>query len=59
MESGPKSDIKVGNCLPIENIPVGTMIHNVELRPGQGGKLVRSAGQEAQLMAKEGRYAIP
>ena len=57
VESGPNSDIKVGNCLPIENIPVGTMIHNVELRPGQGGKLVRSAGQEAQLMAKEGRYA--
>lgn len=55
--SGPNSDIKAGNCLPIENIPVGTMIHNVELRPGQGGKLVRSAGQEAQLMAKEGRYA--
>ena len=55
--SGPNSDIKVGNCLPIENIPVGTMIHNVEMRPGQGGKLVRAAGQEAQLMAKEGRYA--
>jgi len=55
--SGPNADIKVGNCLPIENIPVGTMIHNVELRPGQGGKLVRSAGQEAQLMAKEGKYA--
>lgn len=55
--SGPKSDIKPGNCLPIENIPVGTMIHNIEMRPGQGGKLVRSAGQEAQLMAKEGTYA--
>ena len=55
--SGPQSDIKVGNCLPIENIPVGTMIHNIELNPGQGGKLVRSAGQEAQLMAKEGAYA--
>ena len=55
--SGPNADIKVGNCLPIENIPVGTMIHTVELRPGQGGKLVRSAGQEAQLMAKEGKYA--
>ena len=55
--SGPNADIKVGNCLPIENIPVGTMIHNVELRPGQGGKLVRSAGQEAQLMAKEAKYA--
>lgn len=55
--SGPNSDIKVGNCLPIENIPVGTMIHNIEMRPGQGGKLVRSAGQQAQLMAKEGSYA--
>ncbi len=55
--SGPKADIKVGNCLPIENIPVGTMIHNIELNPGQGGKLVRAAGQEAQLMAKEGKYA--
>ena len=55
--SGLNSDIKVGNCLPIENIPVGTMIHNIELNPGQGGKLVRAAGQEAQLMAKEGRYA--
>lgn len=55
--SGPKSDIKIGNCLPIENIPVGTMIHNIELNPGQGGKLVRTAGGEAQLMAKEGTYA--
>ena len=55
--SGANSDIKVGNCLPIENIPVGTLIHNVELRPGQGGKLVRSAGQSAQLMAKDGAYA--
>ena len=55
--SGPKADIKPGNCLPIENIPVGTMIHNIELNPGQGGKLVRSAGQDAQLMAKEGAYA--
>ncbi len=55
--SGANSDIKVGNCLPIENIPVGTMIHNIELNPGQGGKLVRTAGGEAQLMAKEGAYA--
>ena len=55
--SGENVDIKVGNCLPIANIPVGTLIHNVELNPGQGGKLVRSAGQEAQLMAKEGNYA--
>ena len=55
--SGANSDIKVGNCLPIENIPVGTMIHNIELNPGQGVKLVRTAGGEAQLMAKEGAYA--
>jgi len=55
--SGKNVDIKVGNSMPIENIPVGTLIHNIELNPGQGGKLVRSAGQEAQLMAKEGAYA--
>ena len=55
--SGEKTDIKVGNSLPISNIPVGTLIHNIELNPGQGGKLVRSAGQSAQLMAKEGKYA--
>ena len=55
--SGDKVDIKPGNCMKIENIPVGTMIHNIELNPGQGGKLVRAAGQEAQLMAKEGKYA--
>lgn len=55
--SGQKVDIKPGNCMPIESIPVGTLIHNIELNPGQGGKLVRSAGQSAQLMAKEGKYA--
>jgi len=55
--SGATSDIKTGNCLPIENIPAGTVIHNIELKPGQGGKLARSAGQSAQLMAKEGAYA--
>ena len=55
--SGQKVDIKPGNSMPIESIPVGTMIHNIELNPGQGGKLVRSAGQDAQLMAKEGAYA--
>ena len=55
--SGDKADIKPGNCMRIENIPVGTMIHNIELNPGQGGKAVRAAGQEAQLMAKEGKYA--
>jgi large subunit ribosomal protein L2 len=57
IESGTGADIKIGNCLPIKNIPVGTVIHNVELRPGQGGKLVRSAGVSAQLMAKEGTYS--
>ena len=55
--SGDKVDIKPGNTMKIESIPVGTMIHNIELNPGQGGKLVRAAGQEAQLMAKEGKYA--
>ncbi len=55
--SGANADIKPGNCLPIENIPVGTLIHNIELNPGQGGKLVRSAGQSAQLMANEGKYS--
>ena len=57
IESGAAADIKVGNTLPIKNIPVGTVIHNIELRPGQGGKLVRSAGVSAQLMAKETEYA--
>jgi large subunit ribosomal protein L2 len=57
LESGPNADIKIGNALPIRNIPVGTVIHNVELRPGQGGKLVRSAGVAAQLMAKEDEYS--
>ena len=55
--SGPEADIKVGNALPIANIPVGTMIHNIELKPGKGGQLARSAGNGAQLMAKEGDYA--
>ena len=55
--SGQSEDIKVGNYMPIESIPVGTLIHNIELNPGQGGKLVRGAGQSAQLMAKEGKYA--
>lgn len=55
--SGTDCDIKPGNCLPLENIPVGTVIHNIELNPGQGAKLVRSAGQSAQLMAREGEYA--
>jgi len=57
IESGPDSDIKVGNALPLRNIPLGTMIHNLELYPGGGGQLIRSAGASAQLMAKEGKYA--
>ena len=55
--SGPDSDIKVGNALPIANIPVGTIIHNIELKPGKGAQMVRFAGNGAQLMAKEGNYA--
>ncbi len=55
--SGPEAEVRVGNCLPLENIPVGTQVHNIELIPGKGGQLVRSAGTSAQLMAKEGRYA--
>src|SRR5581483_2222591 len=51
--SGPDSDIRVGNCLPISQIPLGTFVHNVELQPGRGGQLVRSAGLGAQIMAKE------
>ncbi|MCF6465201.1 50S ribosomal protein L2 [Clostridium sp. Cult2] len=57
IESGADADIKVGNTLPLRNIPVGTTIHNVELKPGKGGQFARSAGSEAQLMAKEGKYA--
>ena len=55
--SGSGSDIKVGNAMPLKDIPVGSLIHNIELRPGKGGQLVRSAGTVAQLMAKEGSYA--
>ena len=55
--SGPDADIKPGNCLPISNIPVGTVIHNIEMYPGKGAQLVRSAGNAAQLMAKEGTMA--
>ena len=55
--NGPEAEIKLGNCLPLAQIPVGTMVHNVELHPGKGGQLVRSAGNAAQLMAKEGNYA--
>ena len=56
--NGANAEIKVGNCLPIENIPVGTLLHNIELHPGKGGQIARAAGQAAQLMAKENKYAI-
>ena len=55
--NGPEAEVLIGNCLPLSEIPVGTMVHNVELYPGKGGQLVRSAGNGAQLMAKEGKYA--
>ena len=55
--SGADADIKVGNALPVANIPVGTVVHNIELQPGKGAQMVRSAGNGAQLMAKEGKYA--
>ncbi len=55
--SGPDADIKIGNALPLANIPVGTIIHNIEMKPGKGGQMVRSAGNGAQLMAKEGNEA--
>ena len=55
--SGEGADIRPGNCLPIKNIPLGSIIHNIELKPGKGGQMVRSAGNSAQLMAKEGAYA--
>ncbi|GEN34791.1 MULTISPECIES: 50S ribosomal protein L2 [Aneurinibacillus] len=56
--SGPDADIKVGNALPLANIPVGTVIHNIELKAGKGGQLVRSAGAEAQLLGRDGDYVI-
>ena len=55
--NGPEAEVHVGNCLPLSCIPVGTQIHNIELHPGKGGQMVRSAGNSAQLMAKEGKYA--
>ncbi len=55
--SGPQAEVRVGNCLPLSEIPVGTLVHNIELQPGKGGQMVRSAGNSAQLMAKEGKYA--
>lgn len=57
IESGSEADIVIGNALPLANIPVGTMVHNIEMKPGKGGQLARTAGAEAQLMAKEGRFA--
>lgn len=56
--SGPEADIRVGNALPLRNIPVGTVVHNIELKPGAGGQLVRAAGASAQLLGKEGKYAV-
>jgi len=58
VESGPSADIKPGNTLPLANIPVGTVVHNVELTPGKGGQVARAAGAAAQVMAKEGKYAL-
>jgi large subunit ribosomal protein L2 len=56
VESGPEADILPGNALPLKNIPLGTLVHNIELQPGKGGQMVRSAGASAQVMAKEGNY---
>lgn len=58
IESGENADIKVGNALPLNNIPVGTVIHNVELKPGRGGQLVRSAGAQAQILGREDKYIL-
>ena len=58
IESGENADIKLGNALPLGNIPVGTVIHNVELKPGRGGQLARSAGAEAQILGREGKYSL-
>ena len=55
--NGPEAEVRVGNCLPLSEIPVGTQVHNIELYPGKGGQMVRSAGNSAQLMAKEGKFA--
>ncbi|QVK21424.1 50S ribosomal protein L2 [Mycoplasmatota bacterium] len=58
VESGPNADIKAGNALPLINIPVGTTVHNIELYPGRGGQLVRSAGTSAQILGREGKYVL-
>ncbi len=55
--NGPEAEVRIGNCLPLSEIPIGTQVHNIELYPGKGGQLVRSAGNSAQLLAKEGKYA--
>jgi len=57
INSGPEAEYQVGNCLPLDNIPLGTMVHNVELVPGKGGQMARAAGNGCQLLAKEGRFA--
>lgn len=57
IENGPGSDIRTGNALPLRNIPVGSMVHNIEFQPGRGGQIARAAGTSAQLLAKEGKYA--
>lgn len=57
VQSGPEAEMRPGNAMPLENMPLGTVIHNIELQPGKGGQLVRSAGSSAQLVAKEGKYA--
>lgn len=58
IESGKDADIKLGNALPLLNIPIGTIVHNVELKPGRGGQLVRSAGAQAQILGREGKYSL-
>src|SRR6202041_4109675 len=58
VSSGPDADILIGNALPLKNIPAGTVVHNIELRPGKGGQMARSAGAQAQLVSKEGDYAL-
>jgi len=58
VQSGPDADIKVGNALPLKNIPVGTIVHNIELKPGKGGQLARSAGASAQILGKEDKYVL-
>src|SRR5699024_9912888 len=58
LESGAEADIKVGNALPLQNIPVGTVIHNIKLNPGRGGQIARSAGASAQVLGEEGKYVL-